>query len=251
MTPRPTFPNRRYLLPEQLLAIAPKPVKDAQAAALDQIERAEAARTRLMAAREAAEAAPDQDAAKLVDAARADKKFTPTQPRLEEERDAARAAYNVVVEDAEQAIKRLHRVLIEHLPKFIKAHAPELAAARDEARKARKVAAEKVAALEAQAGIAAALSGADEYRQTGTRGKRYQRLGRMSFDRVRGVDGERPDRLLRQLGSAIEQLGNPITETTGQRQDREEQERNAQSPRLGHKGQAAGRAVHVPAGNQW
>jgi len=251
MTPRP-HPARDRLLPDELLKTAPEPVKEAQAEALEQIKRAEAARSRVQAACMAAEAAPDEDASKILDAARAGKKPpAPSEPRRIEEWEAARAAYSAVGADAERAIVRLQRTLVEHLPKFMEAQAPELANAAEAAADAAGVMAIAIANLETQAGIAVALAGADEHKTSASRGKRPIRPGKIHFDAKRWIDGEQPTRLLAQLGSAIAQLGEPISETTGQRQDREQRQRENQGPRPGHHGQVAGVAVHVPGGNQW
>jgi hypothetical protein len=186
-------------------------------------------------ARLAAEQARVVDAEALAEAARKGAKPpVPTQPKREAEREAAEAAYRLTVQQAEQAIKHFHQVLIDHVGE---ARDAQVQALRDASTSASEAIEEAIAALEHQsreACVLGAICGADEWVDTAVRGLVYRRVGKIDFDAPPQTDIAL-HKLAPLLRQAVEQLGAEPAETAGECLDREEleleQRRRTQMPR--------------------
>jgi hypothetical protein len=215
------------LIPEEALARMPKPIQEAEARLREASKARDAARQRVFDARRAVEDAPNRDGA--TEAALAGKKLpTATAPEEKAQLAAALEARNVIEADYDRKRAARDRAIAAHAREAVDAQHPAVEALRNQLTDLLEQATHVAEELDREAAVLVALASSDEYAvvtRDGSR-RRYRRVGMLRFDGRRRIAAE-VGKLISALGAATEQLGRPVTETVGERQEREQGEREA------------------------
>lgn len=236
------------LIPKWASEWMPEPVRESRAKAAELRETMHQARVRRAEARQAARDALQIDAAAEAESIRkGTKRPKPTAPARAEETLMAEDACTRLAAQYDQAALAHQRTVLEHQAAVLEALAKAKAVAAEEADPAAYLA--KFDHLSDIAGLEVAVAGIDAHRDHHRRGRVYDRLGKTRFDgRRRLPAGLDPDQATGDLVFAVGAMAKPISETVGQRQDREAKEAERAAARnRGWKQMAKGDAVHVPA----
>ena len=235
------------LVPTPAIERAPEPIQKAQAAALEAEQARQVATKRMTAAIAAADGAPKADAAALTDAARKGAKPPrPTAPKLAEEAEAAKAAYRVLKDDAEAAVRALHVAVAKHNAEAIAAQRPVveegLAEVREAVERARARLDERLAP---EYTVLCAYRRADAFRVRRGSRRVLTEPGRLSFQKPTAALNE-AKQALRTAEAALARIELDAS-TAAERLDVEEREREERRARRVPRGPGIGVGVYAPA----